>query len=62
MPIHRLLDALGFTAGNPNWGYRLRLGVLEISEHDLALMADAMGAAASLRAALLGRATLLAVR
>lgn len=43
-PIRPLLDALEFTAGNPNWGYRLRFGVLEISEHDFAVIARSMGA------------------
>src|SRR5262245_361241 len=33
-PIRPLLEALEFTSGNPNWGYRLRFGVLEIGERD----------------------------
>ena len=43
-PIRPLLGALQFTVGNPNWGYRLRFGVLEISERDLAMIVGAMGA------------------
>lgn len=33
-PISTLQDILEFTSGNKNWGYQLRFGVLEISEHD----------------------------
>ena len=43
-PIRPLLDQLEFTAGIRNWGYRLRFGVLEIGDHDMALVAAAMGA------------------
>jgi hypothetical protein len=43
-PIRPLLDVLEFTADSPNWGYRLRFGVLEIGEHDFALIARSMGA------------------
>lgn len=45
--IRPLLGALEFTEGNPNWGYRLRFGVLEIGEHDFREIADAMSAASS---------------
>lgn len=41
-PIRPLLDALDFTAGNPNWGYQFRFGVVEISDHDFRLIAEAM--------------------
>jgi hypothetical protein len=43
-PIRPLLDQLEFTAGIWNWGYKLRFGVLEISDHDMTLMAAAMDA------------------
>ena len=38
------VDELDFTAGQTNWGYKLRFGLFEISEHDFALIAKAMGA------------------
>ncbi|WP_262271719.1 EVE domain-containing protein [Microvirga yunnanensis] len=41
-PIHPLLGSLDFTAGRPNWGYRLRFGLLSISERDFDLIAAAM--------------------
>jgi hypothetical protein len=43
-PIAPLLERLDFTAGKANWGYQLRFGLFEISPHDFALIADAMGA------------------
>ena len=43
-PIRPLLDQLEFTAGQRNWGYALRFGVLALSVHDMALVAQAMGA------------------
>jgi len=43
-PIAPLLDQLDFTAGKTNWGYQLRFGLFEISEHDFKLIADAMHA------------------
>ena len=42
-PIKPLLDQLDFTKGNKNWGYQLRLGLVAITEHDFALIAEAMG-------------------
>lgn len=33
-PIRPLLPVLEFTRDNPNWGYQLRRGVIEISRHD----------------------------
>jgi EVE domain len=42
-PIRPLLDKLEFTAGKPNWGYQLRLGLFPISESDFRLVARAMG-------------------
>lgn len=45
-PILPLLDELDFSAGKRNWGYQLRFGLFEISEHDLQIIAGAMGAKA----------------
>ena len=42
-PIADLRDTLEFSRGNPRWGYQLRLGLFEISEHDFAVIAAAMG-------------------
>ncbi|HEV8014305.1 MAG TPA: EVE domain-containing protein [Stellaceae bacterium] len=42
-PIAPLLAALDFTAGKRNWGYQLRLGLFAVSDHDMALIAKAMG-------------------
>lgn len=44
-PIKPLLEQLDFTAGKSNWGYQLRFGLFEITAHDFALIAEAMGAA-----------------
>jgi hypothetical protein len=41
--ILKLRDALDFTTGADSWGYRLRLGLVEISGRDLRLIAEAMG-------------------
>jgi hypothetical protein len=43
-PIAPLLATLEFTAGKRSWGRALRFGLLAISEHDFACVADAMGA------------------
>jgi hypothetical protein len=43
-PIKPLLGRLEFAAGKPNWGYQLRFGLFEISEHDFRLIGEAMGA------------------
>ncbi|MDV3250581.1 EVE domain-containing protein [Devosia sp. BK] len=43
-PIAPLLDTLDFTRGNRNWGYQMRLGLFEISEHDFRAIAEAMHA------------------
>ena len=43
-PIAPLLDELDFTRGNRNWGYQMRLGLFEITEHDFRVIAKAMGA------------------
>jgi hypothetical protein len=50
-PIRPLLDQLEFTAGNPNWGYQFRFGVLAISERDFSVIATAMRAEIGLLAA-----------
>jgi hypothetical protein len=42
-PIAPLLDKLDFTIGKRNWGYQLRFGLFAISDHDIALIAKAMG-------------------
>lgn len=42
-PIRPLLDSLDFTAGKKNWGYQLRVGLFAVSDHDMALIARAMG-------------------
>jgi hypothetical protein len=42
-PIAPLLDALDFTRGRRNWGYQLRFGIFAVSDHDMALIAAAMG-------------------
>jgi hypothetical protein len=39
-----LLEQLDFTRGKSNWGYQLRFGLFEISQHDFQLIAQAMGA------------------
>jgi hypothetical protein len=43
-PIHPLLARLSFSRGVPNWGYRLRLGLIEIPEDDMRTIAAAMDA------------------
>ena len=43
--IAPLLEALELTAGKARWGGALRFGLLAISDHDFACIADAMGAA-----------------
>jgi len=42
-PIAPLLESLDFTAGRSNWGYQLRFGVFAASDHDIAIIAAAMG-------------------
>jgi hypothetical protein len=43
-PIGPLLDDLDFTKGKTNWGYQLRFGLFEITEHDFERIAEAMHA------------------
>jgi hypothetical protein len=40
--IRPLLPILDFTRDNPNWGYQLRRGVIEISRHDFELIRQQM--------------------
>jgi hypothetical protein len=40
-PLARLQDELAFTQGK-NWGYRLRQGLIEISDADMTTIAEAM--------------------
>ena len=44
-PILPLLDWLDFTAGKRSWGYSFRFGLFEIGAPDMAVIAQAMGAA-----------------
>jgi hypothetical protein len=43
-PIRPLLERLAFTRNGANWGYRLRLGLFQITRDDMAMIAAAMGA------------------
>ena len=43
-PIASLLHVLDFTKGKQNWGYQLRFGILQISEGDMNIIAQAMKA------------------
>lgn len=42
--IRPLLGQMEFSAGLRNWAYPFRFGVLSISDHDMGLIASAMGA------------------
>ena len=44
IPIRPLLDRLELTRGKSNWAYPFRFGLLELSEHDFKLIAEAMAA------------------
>ena len=46
MPLAALKDKLAFTR-EENWGYRLRQGVVEISDADMTMIAEAMFKAAA---------------
>ena len=50
-PIRPLVDRLGFTAGHPNWGRKLRFGLVQVSDSDFRLIAAAMEARLDLPAA-----------
>lgn len=43
-PIKPLLDRLSLTSATPNWGYAFRMGLVEISAEDFAVIATAMQA------------------
>lgn len=47
-PIAPLLDAFEFVEDRSRWGYKFRFGLFSISDHDMALIAQAMQADASL--------------
>lgn len=44
VPIAPLLSSLSFSAGNRNWGYLLRRGLVPLTQEDYALVCEAMGA------------------
>lgn len=44
VPIKPLIGMLDFSSGNRNWGYQLRFGLFSASEHDMLIIAAAMGA------------------
>ncbi len=43
-PIAPLLDAFAFVENRQRWGYKFRFGLFDISDHDMALIAQAMAA------------------
>ena len=43
-PIRPLLDQLEFIVDPQRWGYKFRFGLFSVSDHDMALIARAMGA------------------
>jgi hypothetical protein len=49
VPIAPLLDVLDLSRGNTNWGYQLRRGHLEMTEHDFRIVAREMGADSLIR-------------
>ncbi len=46
-PIAPLLDAFEFVEDRARWGYKFRFGMFKVSDHDMALIASAMGADAA---------------
>jgi hypothetical protein len=46
-PIAPLLDAFEFVEDRARWGYKFRFGLFKVSDHDMALIANAMGADAA---------------
>jgi len=44
-PIAPLLEVLELTRGNRNWGFIMRRGQIEVTQHDFELIAAEMGAA-----------------
>jgi hypothetical protein len=47
VPIKPLIGGLQFTTARSNWGFQLRFGLFEISRHDMAMIAAAMGASSA---------------
>ena len=47
-PMAPLLGRLEWTAGQHNWGFRLRFCLFPISAHDMEVIADAMSVARTL--------------
>lgn len=43
-PIHPLLERLAFSAGVKNWGQKFRFGLFSVTDRDMDVIADAMGA------------------
>ncbi len=43
-PIRSILGMMEFSAGKQNWGYQFRFGIFAISDHDMNVIAAAMGA------------------
>lgn len=43
-PIQPLLEKLEFSAGIKNWGQKFRFGLFSVTDHDMDVIADAMGA------------------
>jgi hypothetical protein len=43
-PIAPLLDQLAFVEDRTRWGYKFRFGLFKVSDHDMALIAQAMRA------------------
>jgi hypothetical protein len=46
VPIQPLLDHFDFVEDRTRWGAKFRFGLFAISDHDMALIARAMGASA----------------
>jgi hypothetical protein len=44
VPVRPLLGCLSFARDNRNWGYRLRIGLFQIEDEDMRIIASAMGA------------------
>jgi len=42
-PIEPLLDRLEFVEDRQRWGYKFRFGLFEVNDHDMLLIAKAMG-------------------
>jgi hypothetical protein len=43
-PIRPLLGQLSFAREGKSWGYQLRFGLFEVTNTDMQIIADAMGA------------------